>query len=125
MVNSVRMLNSFDEVRYIYEAEGILFNYFRKNYKSQKPGTETIMVYDMGGATINLSIFRVDYTEENGTIYYNVHTLGRIGYAVGGDNIDVAIMEHIFTLPQLTTSLTEKEQEQNHRLAEDLKKTEA
>lgn len=122
MVNSVRMLNSFDEVRYIYEAEGILFNYFRKNYKSQKPGTETIMVYDMGGATINLSIFRVDYTEENGTIYYNVHTLGRIGYAVGGDNIDVAIMEHIFTLPQLTTSLTEKEQEQNHRLAEDLKK---
>lgn len=120
MVNSVRMLNSFDEVRYIYEAEGILFNYFRKNYKSQKPGTETIMVYDMGGATINLSIFRVDYTEENGTIYYNVHTLGRIGYAVGGDNIDVAIMEHIFTLPQLTTSLTEKEQEQNHRLAEDL-----
>lgn len=122
MVNSVRMLNSFDEVRYIYEAEGILFNYFRKNYKSQKPGTETIMVYDMGGATINLSIFRVDYTEENGTIYYNVHTLGRIGYAVGGDNIDVAIMEHIFTLPQLTTSLTEKEQEQNHRLAEDLRK---
>ena len=122
MVNSVRMLNSFDEVRYIYEAEGILFNYFRKNYKSQKPGTETIMVYDMGGATINLSIFRVDYTEENGTIYYNVHTLGRIGYAVGGDNIDVAIMEHIFTLPQLATSLTEKEQEQNQRLAEDLKK---
>lgn len=122
MVNSVRMLNSFDEVRYIYEAEGILFNYFRKNYKEQKPGSETIMVYDMGGATINLSIFRVDYTEENGTIYYNVHTLGRIGYAVGGDNIDVAIMEYIFTLPQLVTSLTEKEQKQNPKLAEDLKK---
>ena len=122
MVNSVRMLNSFDEVRYVYEAEGILFNYFRKNYKAQKPGTETIMVYDMGGATINLSVFRVDYTEENGTIYYNVHTLGRIGYAVGGDNIDVALMEHLFTLPQLATTLTEKEQIQNQRLAEDLKK---
>lgn len=122
MVNSVRMLNAFDEVRYIYEAEGILFNYFRKNYKKQKPGTETIMVYDMGGATINISIFRVNYTQENGTIYYNVHTLGRIGYAVGGDNIDVAIMEYLFTLPQLTTSLTEKEKGQNPKYAEDLEK---
>lgn len=122
MVNSVRMLHSFDEVRFIYEAEGILFNYFRKKYKDQKPGTETIMVYDMGGATINVSIFRVDYTQVNGTIYYHVHTLGRIGYAVGGDNIDVAIMEYLFTLPQLPTSLTEKEQNQNKVLAGSLRK---
>ena len=122
MVNSVRMLNAFDEVRYIYEAEGILFNYFRKNYKTQKPGSETIMVYDMGGATINISIFRVDYTQENGTIYYHVHTLGRIGYAVGGDNIDVAIMEYLFTLPQLATSLTNKEKEQSPKHAENMDK---
>lgn len=122
MVNSVRMLHSFGEVRFIYEAEGILFNYFRKNYKKQKPGTETIMVYDMGGATINVSIFRVVYTEVNGTIYYHVHTLGRIGYAVGGDNIDVAIMEYLFTLPQLTTTLTDKEKIQNKALAESLRR---
>lgn len=106
MVNSIRMLRSFDEVRYIYESEGILFNYFRKNFKSQRPGQETIMVYDMGGATINLSIFRVEYIEQDGTIYYNVHTLGRIGYAVGGDNIDVAIMEYLFNHEKLPTTIT-------------------
>lgn len=109
MVNSVRMLHSFDEVRYIYEAEGILFNYFRKNYKHQEPGEEIIMVYDMGGATINLSVFKIEYTENNGTIYYYVHTLGRIGYAVGGDNIDVAMMEHLFTLKELQNGRSEED----------------
>ena len=117
MVNSIRMLGSFDEVRYIYEAEGILFNYFRKNYRSQKPGQETIMVYDMGGATINLSIFRVEYIEKDGTIYYNVHTLGRIGYAVGGDNIDVAIMEHIFNHEKLPTTITPGMRQSNPQVA--------
>lgn len=97
MVNSIRRLNAFDEVRYIYEAEGVLFNYFRKNYTKQKPGSEVIMVYDMGGATINLTIFRVDYVSKHSTIYYNVQTLGRIGYGVGGDNIDVALLEHLLT----------------------------
>ncbi len=122
MVNSVRMLGTFEEVRYIYEAEGILFNYFRKNYRTQRPGEETIMVYDMGGATINLSIFRVNYKENNGTIYYDVHTLGRIGYAVGGDNIDVALMECLFTLPQLTTSLSARERDENPQQAKEVDK---
>lgn len=117
MVNSVRMLHSFDEVRYIYEAEGILFNYFRKNVKTQQPGEEIIMVYDMGGATINLSIFRIEYTEVNGTIYYNVHTLGRIGYAVGGDNIDVAIMEHLFSLKKLQNGSKSVEERHDYQLS--------
>ena len=117
MVNSIRMLRSFDEVRYIYESEGILFNYFRKNYRSQRPGQETIMVYDMGGATINLSIFRVEYIEQDGTIYYNVHTLGRIGYAVGGDNIDVAIMEYLFNHEKLPTTITQGMRQSNPQQA--------
>ena len=117
MVNSVRMLRSFDEVRYIYESEGILFNYFRKNYRNQRPGQETIMVYDMGGATINLSIFRVEYIEQDGTIYYNVHTLGRIGYAVGGDNIDVAIMEYLFNHKKLPTTITPGMRHSNPQMA--------
>lgn len=117
MVNSVRMLHSFDEVRYIYEAEGILFNYFRKNFKTQQPGEEIIMVYDMGGATINLSIFRIEYTAVNGTIYYNVHTLGRIGYAVGGDNIDVAIMEHLFSLKKLQNGNKSEQERHDYQLS--------
>lgn len=117
MVNSVRMLHSFDEVRYIYEAEGILFNYFRKNVKTQQPGEEIIMVYDMGGATINLSIFRIEYTDDDGSINYNVHTLGRIGYAVGGDNIDVAIMEHLFSLKKLQNGNKSERERHDYQLS--------
>lgn len=43
-------------------------------------------------------MFRITYTSKNGSTYYNISTLGRIGYAVGGDNIDVALMEYIFTM---------------------------
>lgn len=97
MVDSVRRLPDFHEVRFVYEAEAVLFNYLSKNFKDQKPGEETVMVYDMGGATINLTVFRVRYIKRDDTIYYHIETLGRIGYSVGGDNIDVALMEHLLT----------------------------
>lgn len=97
MIASVERLGKFKEIRFIYEAEGVLFNYLRKTFGQKQSGTETVMVYDMGGATINLTVFRITYTSKNGSTYYNISTLGRIGYAVGGDNIDVAIMEYVFS----------------------------
>lgn len=98
MIASVERLGKFKEIRFIYEAEGVLFNYLRKTFGQKQSGTENVMVYDMGGATINLTVFRITYTSKNGSTYYNISTLGRIGYAVGGDNIDVALMEYIFTM---------------------------
>lgn len=98
MIESVARLGKFKEIRFIYEAEGVLFNYLRKTFGQKQSGTETVMVYDMGGATINLTVFRITYAYRNGSTYYNIATLGRIGYAVGGDNIDVALMEYIFTM---------------------------
>lgn len=97
MIASVERLGKFKEIRFIYEAEGVLFNYLRKTFGQKQSGTETVMVYDMGGATINLTVFRITYIRKNGSTYYNISTLGRIGYAVGGDNIDVAIMEYVFS----------------------------
>lgn len=97
MIASVERLGKFKEIRFIYEAEGVLFNYLRKTFGQKQSGTETVMVYDMGGATINLTVFRITYTSKNGSTYYNISTLGRIGYAVGGDNIDVALMEYVFS----------------------------
>lgn len=98
MIASVERLGKFKEIRFIYEAEGVLFNYLRKTFGQKRLGMENVMVYDMGGATINLTVFRITYTSKNGSTYYNISTLGRIGYAVGGDNIDVALMEYIFTM---------------------------
>lgn len=105
MVESVRRLRQFEEVRYVYEAEAILFNHFRQEFAEKHPAVENIMVYDMGGATINISVFYIEYEQINGTTYYHVHTLGRIGYGVGGDNIDFAIMEYLFTLGKVNSTL--------------------
>lgn len=101
MVNSIKMLKSFQEVRFIYEAEGVLFNYLCKTYGKKKAGQENVMVFDMGGATINVSVFNINYYVEDHTIRFNVRTLARIGYAVGGDNIDVALLETLLTMPEL------------------------
>lgn len=105
MIASVERLGKFKEIRFIYEAEGVLFNYLRKTFGQKQSGTETVMVYDMGGATINLTVFRITYTSKNGSTYYNISTLGRIGYAVGGDNIDVALMENIFDMVSVNIDL--------------------
>lgn len=104
MVDSIKMLDTFKEVRYIYEAEGVLFYYLYRQYHEyweKGKGSENIMVYDMGGATINVSIFNVEYYIDDSTTRFNVSTLARIGYAVGGDNIDVALLETILTMPEL------------------------
>ena len=116
MVKSVRMLNTFDEVRYIYEAEGVLFYYLKNEYRNhikERPKEENIMVYDMGGATINITIFKIVYDYRDGELFYDITTLARIGYAVGGDNIDVALMEYVFNLPIYERTLSQKD---NHNI---------
>ncbi len=106
MIESIRRLGTYKEVRFIYEAEGVLFNYLRKTFGQKKSGTEKVIVYDMGGATINLTVFQIDYINKDGSTYYHITTLGKIGYAVGGDNIDVALMEFLFNTKGLPQEVT-------------------
>ena len=98
MIRSVSLSGRFDEVRPIYEAEAILCYYISKTVGEITSGSRNVIVYDMGGATINLTIFRIEYMRVGGDTYHNIKTLGRIGYAVGGDNIDYALMTYIFSL---------------------------
>ena len=97
MVNSVKDANNFDEVKYIYEPEGILFHYLSQTYNEHKDnGCENIIVFDMGGATINASVFQVIFEKNTlGQVKYKVSTLSRLGYAIGGDDIDYAILEFL------------------------------
>ncbi|MCH5238709.1 MAG: hypothetical protein J1F38_00630 [Muribaculaceae bacterium] len=118
MVKSVAMTNRFDEVRPIFEAEAILCNYLAKTAGEIKGGTQNIAVYDMGGATINLTVFEVRFSSKGGSVYYNVKTLGRIGYAVGGDNIDFALMKYIFSLTSLDKDPAKAKEIQESRKVE-------
>jgi hypothetical protein len=108
MVNSIKRLGQFEEVRYIYEPEAILFNYLLKNGLQRNAGlNEIILVYDMGGATINVSIFNVIYSQYQGTVHFNIETLGRIGYCIGGDNIDYALMCYLFNLEAVKSKFSD------------------
>lgn len=102
MVDSIRMLGQYQEVRFIYEAEGVLFNYLQKTYGEKMSGSENIMIFDMGGATINCSVFQVKYMlDDEHNIRFKVKTIARVGYGIGGDTIDVALLETLLTMPEL------------------------
>lgn len=118
MVKSVAISGRFEEVRPIFEAEAILCNYLSRTAGSITSGVQNIAVYDMGGATINLTIFKVTFTSQGGSTYYEVKTLGRIGYAVGGDNIDYALMKYIFSLTEYSRKPAEAKEYQENRKVE-------
>lgn len=88
----------FKEIRYIYEAEAILFNYIanydKYNNNNKELDEETILIFDMGGATINTTVVRVNtYTDKNNQLNYRTNILGKLGYSIGGDTIDYALIK--------------------------------
>jgi hypothetical protein len=99
MARSVQELGKYAEVRCIYEPEAILFNYIQKEYSSiSSMNNEIVMVFDMGGATINASVYEIAVNETSGKTRIKVSTIGRVGYAVGGDNIDFALIETLIDI---------------------------
>jgi len=86
--------NQFNEVRYIYESEAILFYLISKTLKESENYRGNNLVFDMGGATINASLLNVDfYTKAK---KYEIDILGKMGYGIGGDTIDYALLKFIF-----------------------------
>jgi len=111
MVDCLGYLKQFKEVRYVYEAEAVLFyylsNYSRFNNGDNQFKDENILVFDMGGATINATIVSASKIEENQKPVYYIDFLGKIGYGIGGDTIDYCILKFIKKFaneyPQLNT----------------------
>jgi len=99
MVDCLGYLKQFKEVRYVYEAEAVLFyylsNYSRFNNGDNQFKDENILVFDMGGATINATIVSASKIEENQKPVYYIDFLGKIGYGIGGDTIDYCILKFI------------------------------
>ena len=99
MVESIERLGKYAEIRCIYEPEAILFNYIMKEYNQiTSMNEECVMVFDMGGATINASIYKIGIKTIGDRTRVGVKTIGRIGYAVGGDNIDYALIETLMDI---------------------------
>ncbi|PGH37639.1 MAG: hypothetical protein CRN43_19985, partial [Candidatus Nephrothrix sp. EaCA] len=109
MVDCIAKLNQFKEIRYVYEAEAVLFyylsNYSRFNDGKASSDSETILVFDMGGATINATVVTANKILKNERTKYEIDFLGKIGYGIGGDTIDYCIAQFILSyadeFPQL------------------------
>jgi len=109
MVDCIGYLKQFEEVRYVYEAEAVIF-YYLSNYSKFNNGkyfsnNETILIFDMGGATINATIVSVSEKNENNKTVYYVDFLGKIGYGIGGDSIDYCLIKFLLSFSDEYTGL--------------------
>jgi len=101
MLFCIENLKQFKEIRTIYEPEAIVF-YYMSNKSSleekfdckNKNNNETILVFDMGGATINVTVAQISSKDKD---TYEVNVLSKIGYGIGGDSIDYCILKSIFS----------------------------
>ncbi|MBE5322027.1 Hsp70 family protein [Pedobacter sp. MR2016-19] len=98
MISCITELNKFSEVRYVYEAEAVLFyylsNYKRLNNTAQTFNKENILVFDMGGATINVTLVNAHKNKDQ---KYQIDLLSKIGYGIGGDTIDYCLIRFILS----------------------------
>lgn len=111
MVDSVKRMNKFKEVHYIYESEAVMMTYLRENFMtliadSNQLKNRAFIVYDMGGATINATAFRLKLDIESNRGVKNirsidVETVAKVGYGVGGDDIDYALIQLIYGAPSV------------------------
>jgi molecular chaperone DnaK (HSP70) len=129
MVDCLGYLKQFKEVRYVYEAEAVLFyylsNYSRFNNGDNQFRDENILVFDMGGATINATIVSASKIEENHKPVYSIDFLGKIGYGIGGDTIDYCLIKFILGFSdeyfELKPINIENNKEQLSKLAQEIK----
>lgn len=104
MVDTVKRLKVFKEVHYLYESEGVMMTYLRQNLQViPDKQNRVFVVLDMGGATINLTAFDVKVVMvKNGNIQkIKVNSLAKIGYYVGGDDIDYALIQIFYAIPSI------------------------
>ena len=91
LIRAINMGGQFKEIRYIYEAEAAFFYYLSQPNSFKKNVSENVLIFDMGGATINVTALEYNNTEK-----HNIKILSKKGYSIGGDSIDYFLKEHLF-----------------------------
>ena len=127
MVDSVKRMGIFKEVHYIYESESVMMTYLRENWSRLITDTaimqeRVFVVYDMGGATINATAFKLKVNTYSRKGYTNVRsvdveTIAKVGYCVGGDDIDYALIQMICGAPSVKAAIPNPESYQRKHKA--------
>ena len=126
MLSCIQYVDSFKEIRYITEAESVLC-YYIYQHSHLHPNAEdelkdeTVLIFDMGGATINTTIADVTKMEKGINSFYDIDIDSKIGYGIGGDTIDYCLAKTIFEYEDDYPSLAENNPF-SHPLADSIKK---
>ncbi len=99
------------ELRFIYEAEAILVNYINsgdaKEKEQESDRGENIFIFDMGGATINTTLANVKRRRRKNDLVWEIEIISKLGYGVGGDTIDYAYLQWIYSKSDEYTDLAQ------------------
>lgn len=118
MIDSIKRLDKFKEIHYLYESEAVLMTYLRQEIRNNNILKNHIaIVFDMGGATINATAFKLsfEFEQHKNIKKINVDTLAKIGYCVGGDDIDFAIIQFIYNIPSVKNIIGEEQQDKHQQ----------
>lgn len=114
MVDSVKRLGCFNEVHYLYESESVMMTYLHKMWRKlgMEYNDKVFVVYDMGGATINATAFKLNITfdDQNNIDRMEVQTIAKVGYCVGGDDIDFALIRVLYDMPAVSAMFASKDE---------------
>lgn len=95
VVNCFKDIGQFQEIRCIRESEAVLCYYVHHHealhHLGQRLKDETVLVFDMGGATINMTVADTYTQVENKRTRYHIEIDAQLGYGVGGDTIDYCL----------------------------------
>lgn len=126
MVDSVKKLGCFKEVHYLYESEAVMMKYLYKNWSNLKnSGDSVFFVYDMGGATINATAFAIKdilINKDGNTEKFTLETISKIGYCVGGDDIDYALIRFIYDIPAVSECFDNDEVRKKENMSQNKQK---
>lgn len=112
LVDSLNQSGAFKEVRSISEAEAVLCHYIHQHAalhpSKAEIKDETVLVFDMGGATINLTLADTFCKTNDGQKNYHIDVETKLGYAIGGDTIDYCLAKLIYGFAKQYPRLLDK-----------------
>lgn len=82
-----------ERIRLVSESDAVAHHYCRQRRRggARRTGTETVMVYDLGAGTLDVSIIRIEWSK--GPVVYpeRRRTLYRLGVPTAGNHLDAAV----------------------------------
>jgi hypothetical protein len=75
----------------VSESDAVAYHYTRRLRSSQPPPQDTLLVYDFGAGTLDLSVIRIGWEDSPNPQPKTWRTLARVGVPVAGNHIDMLL----------------------------------